>query len=114
VYLEGYDRAEVALVMNAVDVVMLTSDREGSPVSVREALACRTPVVSVPVGDVPRVLARLPGCEILPRDPQSLAQGVLRAMAAGRPAELRDRAELSSRRRTAERVAQVYEDVLRR
>ena len=114
VYLEGYARAEVALVMNAVDVVMLTSDREGSPVSVREALACRTPVVSVPVGDVPRVLARLPGCEILPRDPRSLARGVLRAMAAGRPAELRDRAELSSRRRTAERVAQVYEDVLRR
>ena len=113
VYLEGHSREQVALVMNAVDVVMLTSDREGSPVTVREALACTTPVVSVPVGDVPRVLAKLPGCRIVPRDPLALADAVIEALAAGRSPELRRRAELTSRRRTAERVMQVYEDTVR-
>jgi teichuronic acid biosynthesis glycosyltransferase TuaC len=112
VYLEGYTRDQVALVMNAVDVTLMTSDWEGSPVTVRESLACETPVVSVPVGDVPRLLAGLPGCAVAPRDPGALAEAVLAALDAGRRRELRERAELSSRRRTAERVAQVYESTL--
>ena len=51
--------------MNAVDVTLLTSDWEGSPGAVRESLACQTPVVSVPVGDVPNVLSGLPGCAVM-------------------------------------------------
>jgi teichuronic acid biosynthesis glycosyltransferase TuaC len=113
VYLEGYTREQVALVMNAVDVTLITSDWEGSPVTVRESLACQTPVVSVPVGDVPKTLAGLPGCRVAPRDPAALAGAVVAALEAGRPHELRRRAELSSRRRTAERVAQVYESTVR-
>ncbi len=80
VSLEGYSRRDVANVMNAVDAVLLTSDWEGSPVAVKEALACATPVVAVPVGDVREVLAGLPGCAIVPRDPGLLAAAVLTAV----------------------------------
>ena len=114
VYLQGYSRDRVALVMNAVDVTLLTSDWEGSPVTVRESLACQTPVVSVAVGDVPRVLAGLPGCAVVRRDPAALARSVLAALDAGRPQELRARAELSARPRTAEKVLRVYQGALRR
>ena len=62
VSLEGFSRREVALVMNAVDVTLMTSDREGSPVTIKESLACMTPVVSVAVGDVAELIAGLPGC----------------------------------------------------
>jgi len=113
VYLEGYTREQTSFVMNAVDVTLMTSDWEGSPVTVRESLACQTPVVSVPVGDVPTTLAGLPGCGVAPRDPAALARAVLAALEAGRPRELRRRAELSSRQRTAKRVAQVYESTVR-
>jgi teichuronic acid biosynthesis glycosyltransferase TuaC len=43
---------EVALIMNAADCLLFTSDWEGSPAIVQEALACNLPIVSVDVGDL--------------------------------------------------------------
>ena len=114
VYLENLSRARAAAVIAASDLTLVTSDWEGSPVTVRESLACQTPVVSVPVGDLEETLEGLPGCEIAPRDPAALAAAVRRALTASRSTELRQRALQTSRRRTAERVAAVYEDVLTR
>lgn len=113
VCLHGLSRAEVACVMNAVDVTLVTSDAEGSPLAVRESLACQTPVVSVAVGDVPSVLTGLPGCAVVHRSAQAVAAALLHALEAGRPEELRHRAELTSRRRIARRIVSVYESVLR-
>jgi teichuronic acid biosynthesis glycosyltransferase TuaC len=111
--LDGYSRDEAALVMNAVDVMLMTSLSEGSPVAVRESLACETPVVSVAVGDVPELLCSLPGCSICPRNPAALAAGVLRALGTGRSHELRTRAEQYSRERIAGQLFAVYERALR-
>ncbi len=113
VSLEGFTRAEVADVMNAVDVTVLTSDAEGSPVAVRESLACNTPVVSVPVGDVASLLAGLPGCAVVPRDAASLGRAIVAALGAGRNPELRARAELDARPKVAARVLAVYERAAR-
>jgi glycosyltransferase involved in cell wall biosynthesis len=107
VSLEGYSRQDVVRVMNAVDVVLLTSDWEGSSVAVKEALACTTPVVSVPVGDVPEVLAELPGCGVVPRDPRALAEAVLNAVAV-RDEALRRRALDFSYERVAMKILDVY------
>ncbi|HZT53608.1 MAG TPA: glycosyltransferase [Gaiellaceae bacterium] len=112
VYLEGLARPEAARVVAAVDATLVTSDWEGSPVTVRESLACETPVVAVPAGDLEETLAALPGCEIVPREPAALAAAVRRAFAAERSGALRERALATSRRHTAERVAAVYRAVL--
>jgi predicted ATP-grasp superfamily ATP-dependent carboligase len=108
IILEGLSREQTANVFNAVDVTLMTSNREGSPVTVRESLACMTPVVSVDVGDVPKVLAGLPGCGIFPSESKALARGVLAALEAGRQLALRRRAERYSRRLAAERLAVLY------
>jgi teichuronic acid biosynthesis glycosyltransferase TuaC len=113
VSLERYSRADVAEVMNAVDVVLLTSDSEGSPVTVKEALACMTPVVSVPVGDVPAVLAGLPGCAIAQRDPAILADAVVAARKV-RDSALRRRALEFSYERVATQILEIYERTHRR
>jgi glycosyltransferase involved in cell wall biosynthesis len=109
VYLQGFGRDEVAEVMNAVDVTVLTSNFEGSPVTVRESLASATPVVSVDVGDVASVVANLPGCAIAPREPEAIARAILAALASDRPPELRQRAEETAREAVARRVVTVYE-----
>ena len=110
--LEGLTRAEVATVMAAVDVAVLTSDNEGSPVTVREALASCTPVVSVAVGDVPTVLAGLPGCAVVEREPVAIGAAIVAAIRAGRPGELRERAAGYSRPIVARKIVDVYETVL--
>lgn len=111
VSLDGYSREQVALAFNAADVTLMTSAREGSPVAVRESLACMTPVISVTVGDVEEVLAGLSGCGVYPSEPGALAVGVLDALAAERHSNLRRRAERHSRRRVAERLAELYSSV---
>jgi glycosyltransferase involved in cell wall biosynthesis len=51
----GY-RDDVAAILHASDVVVLTSDLEGTPVSLIEAGACSLPVVGTAVGGVPDVV----------------------------------------------------------
>lgn len=112
VYLTGFSRQEVRLVLNAVDVVLLTSWSEGSPVVVKEALACQTAVVSVDVGDVRLILRDLPGCHVCEPNPASLMLAVRDALECRGSNLLRKRAEQYARIEMAKRIADVYSDVL--
>lgn len=112
--LEGYDRERVLLALNAADVTVLTSDHEGSPVTIRESLACETPVVAVSAGDAPSVLHGLPGCSIVARKAEALAGGIEAALVAGRHPAWRERALKSSRTAVAEQVRDLYECVVGR
>ena len=114
VSLESFTRDQMVDVMNAVDVTLMTSVFEGSPVAAKESLACMTPVVSVPVGDMPELLEGLPGCAIVPRDPGLLANAVLTSMASDGDVALRRRAEQFSSTRTAERTLGLYLSVLQK
>ena len=50
--LKGYKRIEVNLLMNACNLLLVTSISEASPQVVKEAMACNHPIVSTDVGDV--------------------------------------------------------------
>ncbi len=71
--LKGYNRQEVALLMNAVDVCLMTSHTEGSPQFIKEAMACNCPVVSVKVGDVEEIINDIEHCYLIERNAQNIA-----------------------------------------
>jgi Glycosyl transferases group 1/Glycosyltransferase Family 4 len=110
--LDGLSRRQVALAMNAADVTVVTSMWEGAPVVVKESLACQTPVVSVAVGDVAEVVGGLPGCAVVRRDPDALADAVRRALRSERHGQLREAVAVYGRQSIARRVLRVYRRLL--
>ena len=50
--LKNKTRDEVNLLLNASDLMLLTSKREGSPMIIKEALSAECPIVSTDVGDI--------------------------------------------------------------
>src|SRR5256885_16379958 len=73
--------------------LVFPSAQEGSPNTVKEALACNLPVVSVPVGDVPLRLRGIEGCELCADErPETIAAALERVLRRGpRPAGRRTR-----------------------
>ena len=79
--LTGYSHDEVATLLCAVDLVLMTSLNEGSPQVIKEAMACGCPIVSVDVGDVRERLQGLDGCYVADTfDVQELVQLVCKAL----------------------------------
>jgi glycosyltransferase involved in cell wall biosynthesis len=114
--LRGVAPEKVPLYMNACDAMVLTSFWEGSPNVVKEAMACNLPVVSVPVGDVPELLADVDGCAVCPRDVHGLSVALLKVLARAqrtdaRAALVRKGLDLPS---VAQKVVDVYLEVLSR
>src|SRR5215469_2046163 len=76
----GKPNQEMPWYYSAADVMILSSASEGSPTSVKEALACNLPVVSTDVGDVRDIMEGIPGCEICDDDRDSLSAGLRRVL----------------------------------
>ena len=96
-------RADVPDVLAAGDVFVLSSDREGSPIALLEAMEAGLPIAATAVGGVPDAIEDgVQGLLVAPGDPAALAAAVRRlldepeaAAAMGRSAQARRRAEFS-------------------
>lgn len=80
--IEPHER--MPLFMNAADVLILASEAEGSPMVIKEAMACNLPIVAVDVGDVSEVIGETAGCFVVQRNIAALAEGLRAALAFGR------------------------------
>jgi glycosyltransferase involved in cell wall biosynthesis len=102
----------VPKMMNASDCLLLTSDREGSPTVVQEAMACGLPVVSVDVGDVRERLRGIKPSQIVSRDAEDLGRAVAVILRGRERANGRQKAELISTERVARQLIAVYQRAL--
>jgi glycosyltransferase involved in cell wall biosynthesis len=70
-------RSDIPEVLGAMDVFVLSSDYEGSPLSVIEAMASGLPIVSTDVGGVPDLFnSGKEGFIVWPRDVQGLSESM--------------------------------------
>jgi len=114
-------RGDVADLLAAADIFVMSSIREGLPVSMLEAMAAGTPVVSTAVGGIPDAVADGESALLVPpRDPEALAgameraleDGDLRGMLAGNASRVVE--ERFSMRSAADALGAVYEGLVRR
>ena len=109
----GYTREQVHLLYNAVDCVLMTSDHEGSPQFIKEAMACNCPIVSVDVGDVKQVISDTDGCYLAERNPSDIAGKLDLAIRHGKTDGRNKVLKEYDSSVIARRVADIYEEVLR-
>ena len=111
---------EVCMYMNAADCLLLTSDSEGSPNVIKEAMACNCPIVTTNVGDVTERLENLEGCYVvedndcrftdLPKAAKLIAEQLKKALDYGKRTDgreriLKDRLEIGQ---IAKRIMELY------
>lgn len=65
VTLENIPHDKINYYLNAANVLLMTSNYEGSPNIIKEAMACNCPIVSTDVGDVGWVVGKTEGCLLI-------------------------------------------------
>lgn len=108
----GRPHDDVPLYMNASDVLLLVSDAEGSPMVVKEAMACNVPVVSTATGDVAAVIGGTEGCHITTQDPADVVARLKLALAFGRRTTGREAVSHMELDAISRRIIAVYEDAI--
>ncbi|WP_440770340.1 glycosyltransferase [Natronorubrum sp. DTA28] len=109
--ISGVPHEAVVYYMNAADVLMLTSDHEGSPNTVKEAMACNLPVVSTAVGDVRERLDGVSPSRIGTSEKQ-LVDGLIEVIRADNRSNGRDAVREVSWDRIGDRILELYRSVL--
>ena len=108
----GFSREQVLWLFNAVNCVIMTSNQEGSPQFIKEAMACNCPIVSVDVGDVKDVISGVDGCFLAERNVDDLAEKLDKAMCFGKTSG-RDKVLRSfDASLVARRIVEVYNEVV--
>ena len=93
VHFLGY-RDDIAQILRAADVLAMTSDQEGLPIVLLEAMALGCPIVATAVGEIPRVLRNGRDAWLVPPDNLPALTDALRE-ALGAPHVARERATLA-------------------
>ena len=107
------DPDDMPLYYNAADCLLLTSDNEGSPNVVKEALSCNCPVVSVDVGDVRDRLAGVWPSKVVKRDPVEIGEGIIEILKVGKRSNGHDLIQDISLEKQGVQLASIYQFMLK-
>jgi glycosyltransferase involved in cell wall biosynthesis len=103
---------QIPVLMNACDCVLMTSNFEGSPNVVKEAMACNVPVVAVDVGDTAERLAGVSPSFIVERNAEALGSAIAEIVKLERRSNGREKALEVSQTALAGRIVNVYREYL--
>jgi len=109
--ISGVDHEDMPQYYNAADVLLLPSLREGSPNTVKEAMACNVPVVSSDVGDVRERLDPVSNSYVC-SDDSELKDALVTVLQTGGRSDGREYVEEVSLDRMGERIVAIYKSLL--
>ena len=101
----------VPALMNAANCLLVTSDAEGSPTVVQEALATNLPVVSVDVGDIRERLKGVRCSRVAPRDAQALGRALAEVLNPPRRSDGRAVVDAFSSASVARELGRLYREI---
>jgi teichuronic acid biosynthesis glycosyltransferase TuaC len=101
----------IPLAMNAADCLLVTSDAEGSPTVVQEALASNLPIVGVAVGDIPERIAGVRHALIAEREPTALGAALVEILRTPVRSNGRDHVLEFSSLRIAQELCRLYREI---
>ena len=81
--LEGYTKQQVCQLMNAADLLLITSFSETGPIVAKEALACNCPIISTNVGDVKSITKKIDNCFVTSYNPNEIGEKIRIMLASG-------------------------------
>jgi len=110
---ENVDHSQIKWYLNACELLLLTSLREGSVNIIKEAMACNVKVVSTKVGDVEKNMKDVPGYYLSGFETSSVAENINKALNYSGPVEGRKKIiELGLDSSTINnRIFQLYKDI---
>lgn len=103
---------DVPLFTATCDVILCTSETEGWPNCVKEALACNVPFVSTDVSDLRDIADQEPKCRICPADPIILAENICDVLSLPQQPNLRRHVAAMSVDAVSDRLLSIYESLL--
>lgn len=110
--LKGYTLEEVNVLMNACDVLLVTSFFESGPLVVKEAMASNLPVVSTQVGDVQEAIQDTAACYLAKYDPTDVADKLKKALEFGKKTNGREKIGKYRMDVIARRLKDLYSNIL--
>ncbi len=110
----GLPHSELPLFVAACDLILCTSDNEGWPNSIKEALACNVPFVSTDVSDLSDIADKESICRICPADAAVLADNICDVLSTPETVDLRRHVREMDVRTTSERLLDLYRGLVSR
>lgn len=105
--------SQVPLFTAACDVILCTSETEGWPNCVKEALACNVPFVSTDVSDLADIAWIDPSCRVCPDDAEVLAENLCDVLGAESPPDVRRHVTEMGVESLTDRLIGIYESLVR-
>lgn len=110
--LKNKSRYEVNLLLNSVDLLILTSLSEGSPQIIKEAMACNCPIVATDVGDIREIIKDTKGCYTTSFDSTDIADKIMLAFKYGQRTNGREQIKHLDNTLIAKKIIEVYKTVI--
>ena len=106
--LKNYTKKEVCLLMNAADLLLITSFSETGPIVAKEAIACNCPIISTDVGDVKTLIHNIRNCFITNFDHVDICQKINLIFESDERSDGSESMQRFSLGKIAKKVSKVY------